>query len=99
MEEYILTIDEGTSSVRAILFNNSGKPVAMEQMEINSYHPHPGWVEQDPEEIWNKTQIVVRGVIEKSGVGIKEIKAAGITNQRETTVMWDKKGHLYNVIG
>ncbi len=98
MEEYILTIDEGTSSVRAILFNNSGKPVAMEQIEIKSYHPHPGWVEQDPEEIWNKTQIVVRGVIEKSGVDVKEIKAVGITNQRETTVMWDKKGHLYNAI-
>ncbi len=89
-EGYILSLDQGTTSSRAILFDHSANLISMGQKEFTQIYPHTGWVEHDPEEIWESQVEVMRDVIEKSGIGLEEIKAIGITNQRETTVVWDK---------
>ncbi len=91
MGEFILAIDQGTTSSRAILFDHEGKPLASEQQEFSQIYPQPGWVEHDPEEIWRVSLEVMRGVIFKSGINSQQIASIGITNQRETTVLWDKK--------
>lgn len=90
-KQYVLSIDQGTTSSRAILFNKQGEPVAMEQKEFQQYFPHSGWVEHDANDIWASVLAVITGVLEKSEVSPREIAAIGITNQRETTVVWDKK--------
>jgi len=90
MQEYILAIDQGTTSSKAILFDQEGKPVAIEQQEFSQIYPQPGWVEHDPEEIWRVSLEVMRGVIFKSGIKPEQVVSIGITNQRETTVLWDK---------
>ncbi len=91
MEKYILTLDQGTSSSRAILFNVKGQPVAMEAQPFTQIYPRPGWVEQNPDEIWSTQLAVARAVIEKAQITPEQIVSIGITNQRETTIVWDRK--------
>lgn len=97
---YILALDQGTTSSRAILFNKDAQIVGLSQKEIEQIYPQNGWVEQDPMDIWGSQSGVAREVIEKAGVNPSQISAIGITNQRETTVMWDKKTGkpIYNAI-
>ena len=90
MKKYIIALDQGTTSSRAIIFDHSGKPLAAASKEFRQIYPEPGWVEHDPEEIW-ESQIEVAGkAIEKAGIQPSSIAAIGITNQRETTVLWDR---------
>jgi glycerol kinase len=91
VKRYILAIDQGTTGSRAILFDAAGKVVASAYREFKQYFPKPGWVEHDAEEIWRSCETVIREMIRKSRVAPEEILAIGITNQRETTVMWDRK--------
>ncbi|MCH8257697.1 MAG: glycerol kinase, partial [Proteobacteria bacterium] len=90
MPSYILSIDQGTTSSRAILFNDSSEILGMAQVEFTQYFPQDGWVEHDVEEIWSTTVDVVKEVIASTGIQATEIAAIGITNQRETTVLWNK---------
>ena len=89
-EQYILSIDEGTTSTRAILFDHNGKKVASAQKEIPQYFPEPGWVEHDAHQIWMAVQTTIANAFINSGIWPSQIAAIGITNQRETTVVWDK---------
>ena len=89
--KYILSLDQGTTSSRAILFNESGEMMSSAQKEFKQYYPKPGWVEHDPAEIWNTQLEVARAAIEKSGISAEDVAAIGITNQRETTILWDKR--------
>ncbi|USS86676.1 glycerol kinase GlpK [Fructilactobacillus cliffordii] len=90
-EQYILAIDEGTTSVRAILFNRQGQIVGQAQRLIHQSFPHPGWVEQDPIEIWNNTETVISEVLFQTETPPYKVRAIGISNQRETTVVWNRK--------
>ncbi len=98
--KYILSIDQGTTSSRAILFDKKGNIKATEQQEFTQIFPKPGWVEHDPLEIWETQLKVVQDLLKNSNVDIKQIGAIGITNQRETTVVWDKNTGkpVYNAI-
>jgi len=88
---YILALDQGTTSSRAVLFNREGQPVATAQQEFTQYFPQPGWVEHDAMEIWHTQQTVMQDVVKKAGISAQQIQAIGITNQRETTVVWDRR--------
>ena len=88
---FVLALDQGTTSSRAILFARSGAIVATDQHEFPQYFPKPGWVEHDPGEIWDSQLRAARGVLEKAGASAADVAAIGITNQRETTVVWDRK--------
>jgi glycerol kinase len=88
---YLLTLDQGTSSSRSILFDASGQLVAMSQLELPQIYPKPGWVEHDPQEIWRTQLATARDVLVKAGVSASQVRAIGITNQRETTVVWSRK--------
>ena len=90
MTKYIAAIDQGTTSTRCMIFNHQGEPVGVHQLEHQQIYPQPGWVEHDPKEIWRNTELVVREALRKAGATAAEIAAIGITNQRETTVVWDK---------
>lgn len=90
MEKYILAIDQGTTSTRAIIFDSHQNPIKVCQKEIKVFFPKPSWVEQDANEIWLSTLAVISGVFENSSIKPEQIDAIGITNQRETTVIWDK---------
>ena len=90
MTDYILSIDQGTTSTRAIIFDKYAKRCAVHQLNLKQYYPHDGWVEHDPEEIWQATQQCCREVIPKAGLVSSDISAMGISNQRETTVVWNK---------
>ncbi|MEG7355023.1 glycerol kinase GlpK [Bacillus inaquosorum] len=90
METYILSLDQGTTSSRAILFNKEGKIVHSAQKEFTQYFPHPGWVEHNANEIWGSVLAVIASVISESGISASQIVGIGITNQRETAVVWDK---------
>jgi len=100
MKKYILALDAGTTSSRAILFDHDGKIVAVSQKEFNQYFPKAGWVEHNPEEIWETQLLVLKDVLAKSGTKAEEIAAIGITNQRETTMIWDRATGkpVYNAI-
>lgn len=87
---YILAIDQGTTSSRAIIFNDGGNIVAWAQEEIRQYYPQPGWVEHDANQIWVSVLGVIASVLSESGIAPQAIKGIGITNQRETAVVWDK---------
>ena len=87
---HILAIDQGTTSTRAIVFDASGRPVASAQKELKQIFPKPGWVEHDPEEIWAATVEVCRGALAKAKLAAAALAGIGITNQRETTVVWDR---------
>lgn len=89
MKKYVMAIDAGTTSNRAILFDRSGKVCSMAQKEFTQYYPKPGWVEHDAEEIWSTVLEVCREAIKKAGVSADDIAAIGITNQRETTIVFD----------
>jgi len=89
--EYIGAIDQGTTSTRFILFDRKGNPVASSQMEHRQIYPRPGWVEHDPCEIWDRTRDVVSNTLRTTGVSPRSIAAIGITNQRETTILWNRK--------
>lgn len=99
-ESYILAIDEGTTSTRAVIFNHDGEEVAENHLEFTQIFPKPGWVEQNASEIWNAVLATISTAFISAGITPKQIKAIGITNQRETTVIWDKKTGLpiYNAI-
>ena len=90
MKPYLLALDEGTTSARAILFDKAGNTVAMAQHEIPQIYPQPGWVEQDPMEIYANQYAALTECIAKSGISPEEIAAVGITNQRETVILWEK---------
>ncbi len=87
---HILAIDQGTTSSRAILFDASLRPVAAAQEEFPQHYPRPGWVEHDPADLWSTVAGTARAAIEKAGIKADEIAAIGITNQRETTLIWDR---------
>jgi glycerol kinase len=91
MPKFILAIDQGTTSTRAILFDENAHVVGMCQKELQLYYPANGWVEQNPEDIWADTQFVCRGVLQQHSVSPKDVACIGITNQRETTIVWDRK--------
>lgn len=90
MSSYVLAIDQGTTSSRAIVFDGEMKMVASAQREITQSYPQPRWVEHDPQEIWQTVVDVVREALEKAKLEAADIAAIGITNQRETTVVWDR---------
>jgi glycerol kinase len=100
MKKFIISIDQGTTSSRAILFDLKGKPVFSSQKEFTQYFPNSGWVEHNPEEIWSTTKKVLKDVIIKAKRIKGKVLTIGITNQRETTVLWDKKTGkpVYNAI-
>ena len=100
MEKYIMSFDAGTTSERAIIFNKNSEIVSVAQKEISQIYPNPGWVEHNPMEIWSAQVSVAVEAMAKAGISAEQIEAIGITNQRETTIVWDKKTGLpiYNAI-
>ena len=100
MEKYILALDQGTSSSRAIVFDHEGNIRSTAQMEFTQYFPKPGWVEHNPMEIWSSEAAVIAEAITKMGINGKNIAGIGITNQRETTIVWDAETGepVYNAI-
>ena len=99
-EKFVLAIDQGTTSTRAIIFNHSGEIVSVGQKEFTQIFPNPGWVEHNPIEIWETTRTVVAEALQKAEINRHNLAAVGITNQRETTVVWDKNTGepVYNAI-
>ena len=91
MKKYVLALDQGTTSSRAILFDRRGHPVASAQQEFPQHFPQPGWVEHDPMDIWDSQLAVARAVLAEQQVTAAELAAIGIANQRETTIVWDRK--------
>src|ERR1700758_2089151 len=100
MAEYIGALDQGTTSTRFIVFDRSGSVISSAQKEHEQIYPQAGWVEHDPEEIWRQTQRVIQEAMESRGLRPEDLAAIGITNQRETTVVWHKKTGkpIYNAI-
>ena len=100
MKKFIVSIDQGTTSTRSILFDLDGKPIFVSQKPLKQYYPKNGWVEHDPNEIWISTKKVLNEVINKSNKIKGKILTIGITNQRETTLRWDKNTGkcIYNAI-
>lgn len=99
-EKFVLAIDQGTTSSRAIIFNHGGEVVAVDQQEFSQIFPNPGWVEHNPVEIWESVRAVVAGALQKAEINRHQLVAVGITNQRETAVVWDKNTGepVYNAI-
>jgi glycerol kinase len=91
MTRYILALDQGTTSSRAILFDEAGRPVAAAQEEFEQHFPKPGWVEHDPQDLWRTQRDTARAVLARKGIRAADVAAIGITNQRETTLIWDRK--------
>jgi len=91
MGKFILALDQGTTRSRAILFDRDGAIAGIAQQEFAQHFPHPGWVEHDADEIWQSQLAVARQVLQEKGLTAKDVAAIGITNQRETTVLWDRK--------
>ena len=91
MKKYILTIDQGTTSSRVVLYDVKFNIKSIEQKEFKQYFPKDGWVEHDPEEIWNDVNYLIRQTIKRNKLNPSQIISIGITNQRETTVLWNKK--------
>ena len=100
MKKHILSFDQGTTSSRAIVFNENGDPISVAQKEFKQIFPKPGWVEHDPDEIWSSQISVAAEVVSKAKLKSDDIHAIGITNQRETTVVWDREtgAPIYNAI-
>ncbi len=90
MAQYSVALDQGTTSSRAMVFNHQGRVVSVSQKEHEQIYPRPGWVEHDPKEIWARCQEVLDEAMETAGASRDDIAALGITNQRETTVVWDR---------
>src|SRR5690606_3688705 len=91
MSRFIGSIDQGTTSSRFIIFDHQGNIIAMDQREHRQNYPKAGWVEHEAQEIWQNTQKTVAGALEKANIDASDIAAVGITNQRETTLLWDRK--------
>jgi len=100
MTEYVGAIDQGTTSSRFILFDRAGEIVSVAQKEHQQIYPKPGWVEHDPAEIWSNTAEVIAGALEQKGLSQTDLAGVGITNQRETTILWDRRSGepLYNAL-
>ena len=100
MKQYILALDQGTTSSRAVLFDHKAKVVGVAQQEFKQIYPKPGWVEHSPFEILKSQKEVMYEVIKSTKISINQIVGIGITNQRETTIVWDKKSGkpVYNAI-
>jgi glycerol kinase len=100
MAEYAGALDQGTTSTRFMVFDHSGQVVALDQKEHEQIYPKPGWVEHDPIEIWERSQSVIREALDSKGLKASDLAAVGITNQRETTVVWDRSNGkpVYNAI-
>ncbi len=100
MPDYVVALDQGTTSSRAVVFDHAGSIVASSAHEFTQYFPEPGWVEHDPLEIWESQLLALREALARAGIGAREIAAIGITNQRETAVVWDRATGepLYNAI-
>ncbi len=100
MAKYVGAIDQGTTSTRFMIFDHAGQVVGIDQKEHEQIYPKPGWVEHDPMEVWAATQAVIAGALAKAHVDAKDLAAVGVTNQRETTVVWDKNTGkpVYNAI-
>ena len=90
MQQYILSFDQGTTSSRAIVFDKTGSIISTAQKEFQQIYPQPGWVEHDPLEIWSSQISVASEAVVKGGLNVNDIIAIGITNQRETTIVWEK---------
>jgi glycerol kinase len=90
MAQYVGALDQGTTSTRFMIFDHSGQVVGIHQKEHEQIYPKPGWVEHDPAEIWARSQEVIRGALERAGIQASALAAVGITNQRETTLVWDR---------
>src|SRR5829696_2710514 len=90
MAQYVGALDQGTTSTRFMVFDHSGQVVAIHQKEHEQIYPKPGWVEHDAAEIWSRCQEVIRGALDKAGITASDLAAVGITNQRETAVVWDR---------
>ena len=99
--KYVLALDQGTTSSRAIIFNHQGEIVITSQKDFQQYFPKLGWVEHDPNEIWYSQSSVIMEAMAKADLTDKNIACIGITNQRETTIVWDKETGfpVYNAIG
>src|SRR5690606_25818148 len=91
MDHYLLAFDQGTTSSRVILFSPEGTPLARAQKEFRQYYPDDGWVEHDAMEIWRDSLALARQVLAEQKVEARQVAAIGITNQRETTVLWDRQ--------
>ena len=100
MTKYVGALDQGTTSTRFMIFDHAGGVVAIHQKEHEQIFPKPGWVEHDPAEIWARSQEVIKGALDKAGIAASDLAAVGITNQRETAVVWDKNTGkaVYNAI-
>jgi glycerol kinase len=100
MTAYLGAIDQGTTSTRFIVFDRSGRTISVAQQEHEQIYPKPGWVEHDPEEIWLRTREVIHGAMQQAGLRARDLAAIGITNQRETTVVWNRKTGrpIYNAL-
>ncbi|HKY04512.1 MAG TPA: FGGY family carbohydrate kinase, partial [Blastocatellia bacterium] len=90
-QDYILALDQGTTSSRAILFDKEGQPAGVAQQEFEQLYPQPGWVEHRPEDIWSSQLNAARRVLAESKARPDQIAAIGITNQRETSIIWDRQ--------
>ena len=100
MDQYILALDQGTTSCRALIFDKNGSIVATAQKEFTQIFPKPGWVEHDAQEIWSTQVGMAAEAVSKKGLKANQIAAIGITNQRETVIIWDKNtgAPIYNAI-
>ena len=100
MAKYIMALDQGTTSSRCILFDKEGKILSMAQKEFTQLYPNPGWVEHNPMEIWSSQLAVATEAMAVLGASAEDISGIGITNQRETTIVWDKNTGVpvYNAI-
>ncbi|MER3426254.1 MAG: glycerol kinase, partial [Thermoleophilia bacterium] len=100
MAKYVGALDQGTTSTRFMIFDHGGNVVAIDQKEHEQIYPKPGWVEHDPKEIWARSVEVIRGALAKAGISAADLAAVGVTNQRETTVVWDRRTGepVYNAI-
>jgi glycerol kinase len=97
---YVGSLDQGTSSTRFVIFDKSGEIVSLSQKEHKQHYPKPGWVEHDAEEIWENSESCIEEAMKQANLEAKDISSIGITNQRETTVVWDKNTGepLYNAV-
>ena len=91
MQKYIMSLDQGTTSSRCIIFNKEGHIVSMSQKEFEQIYPQPGWVEHNPKEIWAAQLAVAVEALVTLGIRTEQVASIGITNQRETTIVWDKQ--------
>ncbi len=100
MTSAILVVDQGTTSTRAILFDERATPLASAQQEFRQIYPHPGWIEHDPADLWETTRATMRDVLASSALGEQNVAAFGLTNQRETTLVWSRADGepIYNAI-